>query len=120
MATVRKNNILEKNRQGKKGLGCGLIFPSAEIVELIGMVGGFDYINLDGEHGLFSPESIDAMCRAADGYGLTVTARVPNLEGSRPSPTPQRSSWTGQGDSWPQTSSLVRQGLPAGTSHWAG
>ena len=39
-------------------------------------------MNLDGEHGLFSPESIDAMVRVANGYGLTVTARVPNLQSS--------------------------------------
>ena len=82
MVNVRKNNILEKNRQGKLGLGFGLVFPSTELIELVGMNGGFDAINLDGEHGLFSPESIDAMCRAADGYGLTVTARVPNIMSS--------------------------------------
>ena len=82
MVNVRKNNIFEKNRQGKKGLGFGLVFPSTELIELVGMGGGFDFINLDGEHGLFSPESIDAMCRAADGYSLTVTARVPNISAS--------------------------------------
>jgi 2-keto-3-deoxy-L-rhamnonate aldolase RhmA len=82
MVRIRKNKILEKNRQGQRGLTCGLVFPSAEIVEFIGMTGGFDGISLDGEHGLFSPESIDAMCRAADGYGLTVTARVPNIDSS--------------------------------------
>ena len=82
MATVRKNNIFAKNRNGKKGLGLGLVYPSAEAIELVGMLGGFDHINLDGEHGLFSPESIDAMVRTADGYGLTVTARVPNLQSS--------------------------------------
>ena len=82
MVTLRKNNIFAKNREGKVGLGLGLVYPSAEAVELVGMLGGFDYINLDGEHGLFSPESIDAMVRVADGYGLTVTARVPNLMSS--------------------------------------
>ena len=45
-------------------------------------MGGFDSINLDGEHGLFSVESIDAMCRVADGFGLTVTARVPSIDAS--------------------------------------
>ncbi len=30
MVNVRKNNILEKNHQGKKGLGFGLVFPSAD------------------------------------------------------------------------------------------
>ena len=78
MARIRKNNIFEKNRQGKKGLGLSLVFPSAEAIELVGMLGGFDFINLDGEHGLFSPESIDAMARVADGYGLTTIARVPD------------------------------------------
>ncbi len=78
----RTNKIFEKNKQGKKGLGLGLVYPSAEAIEIVGMLGGFDFINLDGEHGLFSPESIDEMCRVADGFGLTVTARVPNISGS--------------------------------------
>ncbi len=82
MARIRTNNILAKNREGTKGVGLGLVFPCAEAIELVGMIGGFDHVNLDGEHGLFSPESIDAMVRAANGYRLTVTARVPNLTGS--------------------------------------
>lgn len=82
MVRFRTNKILEKNQQGKKGIGIGLVYPSAEAIEIIGMLGGFDFVNLDGEHGLFSPESIDEMCRVADGFGLTVTARVPNLSSS--------------------------------------
>ena len=82
MVRFRTNQVFEKNRQGKKGIGLGLVYPSAESIEIIGMLGGFDFINLDGEHGLFSPESIDAMCRVADGFGLTVTARVPNIRAS--------------------------------------
>jgi 4-hydroxy-2-oxoheptanedioate aldolase len=78
----RLNQIIAKNQQGKKGIGIGLVYPSAEAIEIIGMLGGFDFVNLDGEHGLFSPESIDAMCRVADGFGLTVTARVPNIRPS--------------------------------------
>ena len=79
MANIRTNNIFAKNREGKKGIGLGLVYPCAEAVELVGMNGGFDHVNLDGEHGLFSPESIDAMVRTANGYELTVTARVPSL-----------------------------------------
>ena len=80
MVRIRKNNIREKDRQGKKALGCGLVFPSVEAIELAGVLGGFDYVYLDAEHGHFSLESIDSMCRAADGYGLTVTARVPSID----------------------------------------
>ena len=82
MVNLRTNNILARNREGKKGIGLSLTYPSAEAIELVGMLGGFDHVNLDGEHGLFSPESIDAMARVANGYGLTVTARVPNLQSS--------------------------------------
>ena len=78
----RTNKIIEKNKQAKKGIGLGLVYPSAEAIEIIGMLGGFDFVQLDGEHGLFSPESIDEMCRVADGFGLNVIARVPNISAS--------------------------------------
>ncbi len=78
----RANKIIEKNKQGKKGIGLSLLYPSAEAIEIIGMLGGFDFIQLDGEHGLFTPESIDDMCRVADGFGLNVIARVPNISAS--------------------------------------
>ena len=78
----RANRKLEKNREGRKGIGLVLVYPSAEAIELVGMFGGFDFIHLDGEHGLFSPESIDEMCRVAGGFGLTVTARVPDFGAS--------------------------------------
>ena len=58
----RTNNILEKNRQGKKGLGLGLVYPSTEAIEIVGMLGGFDFVQLDGEHGLFSPEVDRTRC----------------------------------------------------------
>ncbi len=78
---MRINRILECNRDGRKAVGCSLVYPTAESVELLG-IAGFDFVMVDGEHGLFSPESIDAMCRAGDGAGLTVTARVPNIQSS--------------------------------------
>ena len=57
MVRIRENNILKKNREGKKGLGLSLVYPSAEAIELVGMLGGFDFVNLDAEHGLFTQES---------------------------------------------------------------
>ena len=74
-----ENTILRKNRQGLKALVLGLTFPSAQLVEYAARV-GFDAISLDGEHGTFSPESVDLMCRVANGYGMSVTARVPSIE----------------------------------------
>jgi 4-hydroxy-2-oxoheptanedioate aldolase len=75
---VIENTILQKNLQGKKALVLALTFPAAELVELAA-VAGFDAIHLDGEHGAFSPEALDLLCRVANGYGMSVTARVPDL-----------------------------------------
>ena len=78
---MNSNAILMRSREGKKATGCTLMFASADLVELAG-IAGFDFVHLDGEHGTFSPESVDAMCRAAEAAGLTVTARVPSHDPS--------------------------------------
>ena len=44
MVRLRTNNILARNREGKKGIGLGLVFPSAEAIEIVGMLGGFDHV----------------------------------------------------------------------------
>lgn len=73
------NTILAKNARGLKALVVTLTFPSAEVVEMLAHA-GFDAVNLDGEHGAFSPESVDLMCRVANGCGMSVIARVPRIE----------------------------------------
>ncbi len=78
---MRTNNILAKMRVGENAYGCSLIFPSADIIELLG-IAGFDYVFLDGEHGPFTVETIEQMCRAADAAGLTPIARVSNIQSS--------------------------------------
>ena len=75
---MRTNAILAKMRAGEMAYGCSLNFPSAAVIELMGSV-GFDYVWLDSEHGPFTPESIEDMCRAADLAGLTPIARVPDI-----------------------------------------
>ena len=67
---------MQKNRVGKKAVGFGLIFPSMQLVEIAAQC-GFDSINVDGEHGHFTPESVDEICRVANGYGMSVTAQSP-------------------------------------------
>ncbi len=71
----RKNKILEKMRKGQKAYGANMVFPSTAIVELLG-VAGLDYVSFDAEHGPFTPETIEDLCRVADLVGLTPTARV--------------------------------------------
>ena len=72
-----ENTILKANREGRKGLVFALTFPSLHLVEMAAHV-GFEAINLDGEHGYFHEQAIDDICRVANGYGMSVTARVPD------------------------------------------
>jgi len=74
-----ENSILKKNRQGLKALVLALTYPSTEAIELVARL-GFDAVNLDGEHGAFTPESVDLITRVAHGCGMSVTARVPSKD----------------------------------------
>ena len=74
-----ENSILKKNREGKKALVLALTWPSVEAIELAARV-GFDAVNLDGEHGAFTSDTVEAIVRVAHGYGMSVTARVPSKD----------------------------------------
>ena len=74
-----ENTILRANRAGRKALAFALPFPSTELIELAARA-GFEAISLDGEHGVFTPSSVDLVCRVANGYGMSVTARVASTD----------------------------------------
>ncbi len=74
-----ENSILKKNREGKKALVLALTWPSVEAIELAARV-GFDAVNLDGEHGTFTSDTVEQIVRVAHGYGMSVTARVPSKD----------------------------------------
>ena len=78
---MRVNQVIVKIKKGEIAYGCNLNFPSTAILELMGMA-GFDYVQFDAEHGPFTPESLDDLCRVADMAGLTPMARVPNIDRS--------------------------------------
>jgi 4-hydroxy-2-oxoheptanedioate aldolase len=75
---MRTNTVLEKFNKDERAIGCALVFPSTDLVELVG-IAGMDYLYIDGEHGAFAPDTIVDMCRVADLYGITPVARVPNI-----------------------------------------
>jgi 4-hydroxy-2-oxoheptanedioate aldolase len=76
---VIENTILKRNRAGLKARVFSLAFPSRELVELAGRA-GFDAVHLDGEHGTFTTESVDLLVAIANGYGMSVTGRVPSID----------------------------------------
>ena len=79
--SIPTNNILAKMRDGVRARGCALTFPSNNLAELIGLA-RLDFLYLDGEHGSFSPNEIEDMCRVAELYGLTTVARAPDIRSS--------------------------------------
>ena len=78
---MRVNNVITKMKAGEKAYGCSLTFPSTAVVELMGQA-GLDHVSFDSEHGPFTPDTIDDLCRVADMAGLTPMARVPNIDPS--------------------------------------
>ena len=59
---------------GKPALGCSPMFPSPQLVEMLGHA-GFDWVLLDCEHGSLSLSGVEIMAMAADAVGLTAIAR---------------------------------------------
>ena len=62
---MRVNNVVANMRGGKMSYGCNLSFPSSTLAELAGRV-GFDFVTFDSEHGPFTPDLLDDLCRFAD------------------------------------------------------
>ena len=73
--------MLDRIRAGQRAYGCDISFVSSTLVELIGR-SGFDYVQFDGEHGPFTPDTLEDLCRVSDMAGLTPIARVPDIEDS--------------------------------------
>jgi|TARA_B110000263_G_scaffold243646_1_gene250666 2-keto-3-deoxy-L-rhamnonate aldolase RhmA len=76
-----ENRIFAANRAGKIAHLLQFHHPSTELIELAAMA-GMDGVDLDGEHGHFDLSEVDAICRLANAYGMTVTARVSAIDAS--------------------------------------
>ena len=76
---MRVNNVVTRMRQGQMAYGLNLSFPSTTLIELSGRV-GFEFVTFDSEHGPFTVDLLDDLCRIADMAGLTPMARVPDIE----------------------------------------
>ena len=70
-----KPNILKQRlSRGEISLGCSLMFPSPQLVEMLAYA-GFHWLLLDCEHGSLSLADVEVMCMAADAAGITPIAR---------------------------------------------
>ena len=68
------NRMKIKLATGEPALGCSLMFPSPQIIEMLGYA-GFDWVLLDCEHGSLSPADVEVMSIAAAAAGITPIAR---------------------------------------------
>ena len=64
----------EKIARGETALGVSVMFPSAQMVEMLGYA-GFDWVLLDCEHGSIGPADLEHMAMAAAAAGITPIAR---------------------------------------------
>ena len=71
---MKPNRMKAKLLAGEPALGCSVMLPSPQIVEMLGYA-GFDWVLLDCEHGSLSPADVEVMAMAADAVGITAIAR---------------------------------------------
>ncbi len=71
---MKINRMKEKFARGEPALGCSVMFPSPQMVEMLGYA-GFDWVLIDCEHGSIGPGDVELMCMAADAVGITPIGR---------------------------------------------
>lgn len=71
---MRENAMKAKIARGDVALGCSVMFPSPQIVEMLGYA-GFDWVLIDCEHGSIGLGDVEMMSMAADAAGVTAIAR---------------------------------------------
>ena len=76
---MRTNRVVTAMGDGRMSYGLNLSFPSTTLIELGGRV-GLEFVTFDSEHGPFTVDMLDDLCRIADMAGLTPMARVPDIE----------------------------------------
>jgi 4-hydroxy-2-oxoheptanedioate aldolase len=74
---VRASGLQARFADGEPVYGSNLMFPSVQMVEVIGRL-GFDWVLIDCEHGAISLESLDALAVAADAAGIAAIVRPPS------------------------------------------
>ena len=80
-SVMRTNTTKAKLAEGKVVFGAIISRHAPDLVELFGAI-GYDFVMIDGEHGSMSLDEVEHMVRAAEVFGITPIARIPNHEDS--------------------------------------
>jgi 4-hydroxy-2-oxoheptanedioate aldolase len=73
---MRENNTKRKLERGEVVIGPNLQLDCPWLVEIVGLA-GFDYVMIDGEHGM-AWNNLPTLILAADSVGITPIVRVPS------------------------------------------
>lgn len=74
---MKKNQMKARLQAGKPALGCSIMIPSPQMVEMAAHA-GFDWVLIDMEHGTIGLESAELMIMAAEARGITPIVRPRN------------------------------------------
>lgn len=78
---MKPNRMKEKIARGEPALGCSVMIPSPQVVEMLGFA-GFDWVLIDCEHGSIGLADVELMAMACDAVGITPIARPKTNAGS--------------------------------------
>src|SRR5262245_48962889 len=76
---MQSNKTKRKLKAGEVVFGSEIMFPSADVVEILGFA-GLDFVYMDMEHSATSHESLAHMIRAAELSGTTSLVRIPKSD----------------------------------------
>jgi len=71
---MRTNQMKVRLQSGKPALGCSIMIPSPQMVEMAAHA-GFDWVLIDMEHGTIGLETAELMIMAAEARGITPIVR---------------------------------------------
>lgn len=71
---MKSNRMKERIARGETALGCSVMIPSPQVVEMLGYA-GFDWVLIDCEHGSIGLGDVELMAMACDAVGITPIAR---------------------------------------------
>ena len=74
---MRTNNTRAKLSEGKVVFGAIITRYAPDLVEIFGAI-GYDFVMIDCEHGPMDLDQVEHMVRAAEVFGITPIARIPD------------------------------------------
>ena len=78
---MRTNTTKARLTEGKVVFGAIIGHHAPDLVELFGAI-GYDFVMIDCEHGPMSLDEVEHMVRAAEVFGITPVARIPDHDDS--------------------------------------